>query len=171
MTALDDRPAIRPATGDDPRIPWRQRAACNGVSVEIFFPHRSNSAEANRAAAFCRACRVFDECGADAEAGGCRTFGVWAGRYWEEGRARPITEPSGLANDERIEAARVRRREALGRWLQMRPRYHSDHAAHHALAAEYGVTGDTVKQWIKRARTEMAADYLDAKNAAEADAA
>jgi hypothetical protein len=167
VTALDDRTTTR--TTGDPHQPWRLRAACNGAPIEIFFPTRSNSIDANRAAAWCRHCTVTDHCEADAIAGGCRTFGVWAGRFWDEGRDRPITKPQGQPVDERIAAARQRRREALAQWLRIRPGYHSDHAASHALAAQYGVTGDTAKAWIKRARAEAAADYLAAKAGHDTD--
>lgn len=58
-------------------LAWQDRAACAGVSVNLFFPDRINDATIRVAEKFCRACPVRAEC---ADYGRNEQFGIWGGR-------------------------------------------------------------------------------------------
>lgn len=150
MTALDERTTIR--------HDWRTDAACRTApNPAIFFPHRSNTPDARTAVGYCHTCPVRAACLDDARTAG-RTSGIWAGLYWDDGRDRAVTDPPPIATSDRITLARMRRRDALAYWHRARLRLHSDGDANRAVAEHYGVTADTAKTWIKRARVEAAAD-------------
>lgn len=133
---------------------WRTRAACNGAPTETFFPHRGNTPTAHTAAEYCAACPVAAACLADAVAAG-RTSGIWAGMYFDDGKARRVGEHAPAA--QRSSAARSRRAAALQRWEQARADLPSDTAAYRWLAAQYGTTERTARDWIRLARAEATA--------------
>jgi WhiB family redox-sensing transcriptional regulator len=55
---------------------WQDRAACFGVDPDVFFP--ISEEEAGPALAYCRVCRIREECLAWALKNGER-YGVWGG--------------------------------------------------------------------------------------------
>jgi hypothetical protein len=58
---------------------WWAQAACRGVGVEIFFPHRGE--ETAEALAYCRRCSVTEQCRATADSLPYKshTGGIWGG--------------------------------------------------------------------------------------------
>lgn len=52
--------AILPATGPD--LSWQMMAACKVYDVEVFFPGKGKSKDAERAIRICEGCSVQNEC-------------------------------------------------------------------------------------------------------------
>ena len=88
---------------------WQDRAACNGMDVDLFFAYPTSTVTA-RAIAVCRTCPVIDECRDDVESRPLyQRHGVWGGRVYGGGEAitlRPVgpaAAPSSLKPRARVE--------------------------------------------------------------------
>lgn len=81
---------------------WRDRAACRGVPVAVFFPKTRNEAD-GVIARWCARCDVQPECLADEQQqlmgsrNGVRGGVLWAGRG---GSARKAVDPHGFLGDD-----------------------------------------------------------------------
>jgi len=145
---------------------WPERAACKNASLDLFFPHRSNCIEAYRANEFCQACDVRGDC-LKAGLDGDRSCGVWGGHYFDQGVHRPIPAP-GSSYAGRTELAEIRRRKAYQQWLDLRAEGLRESAAYKVIAAEYGVSVSSVREWISKGRAESLRNFGAARKPADA---
>jgi WhiB family redox-sensing transcriptional regulator len=66
--------------------PWREHAACRGMSPNLFHPSRGQNTDTEAAKAICATCPVTDEC-LDYALVNCEMIGVWGGTSERERRA------------------------------------------------------------------------------------
>lgn len=71
------------APADD--VAWRDRAACRGAEVTVFFPDAGDSVGIAEAKEICAACPVSGECLSYAVETN-QTEGIWGGATWGERR-------------------------------------------------------------------------------------
>lgn len=70
---------------------WIKKAACRGMSTDIFFPERGDNAKVELAKQVCASCPVQQEC---REYGEMERYGFWGGtsvRTRQKGRTGRIT--------------------------------------------------------------------------------
>ncbi|MGH8929457.1 MAG: WhiB family transcriptional regulator [Egibacteraceae bacterium] len=79
---------------------WRQRAACRGADVELFYSERH--ADIDRALSICACCEVRAVCYEQAMIGR-EAFGVWGGT--EEGQRRRLFRMARRSRDASAPAA------------------------------------------------------------------
>jgi WhiB family redox-sensing transcriptional regulator len=84
---VPERPSYTVIDGELARLfhrpRWMERAACRGLSTDLFFPERG--ADASAAKAVCAACPVRDDCYEYAFESGER-HGIWGGTSERERR-------------------------------------------------------------------------------------
>ena len=87
-TAVDRRTDVFDELSDTmtfKALEWRQRGACRGHPVEVFYPTNRGPGTGRVAKAICARCPVLDEC---AEASRDEPAGIWAGLTPKERRTR-----------------------------------------------------------------------------------
>jgi WhiB family transcriptional regulator, redox-sensing transcriptional regulator len=99
VTARQPRHRTPPAPAPAP-AGWRDRAACRGADLEVFFPGRGESAEPARQ--ICAECPVREPCLEFAVSHGI-VHGIWGG-LTERDRRALRTRRLGAARQERDEA-------------------------------------------------------------------
>jgi len=67
------------------RPAWMERAACRGLSTDLFFPERGGGADTRAAKAVCAACPVSDDC-YEYAFGSNERHGIWGGTSERERR-------------------------------------------------------------------------------------
>ena len=71
---------------------WRERAACRGVDVELFFPKQTIPTGCHEAKKLCASCPVINECRAEWERmpPALQRHGVWFGTTDKERREQRL---------------------------------------------------------------------------------
>lgn len=89
MPNMADRPILLHGNAHegpvDDAVPWRDRAACRGAEVTVFFPDAGDAAGIAEAKEICGSCLVAPECLSYAVETN-QTEGIWGGATWGERR-------------------------------------------------------------------------------------